>query len=86
MNTINEKYKDLQNITEVKELSLINDVNAHIKQGWKLLNTYKTASADQTQSINYCMGWPKSAGKAVTSINKAKPVNSKTAKKFVYSL
>lgn len=86
MNTKNEKYKDLQNIAQVKELSLINDVNEHIKLGWKLLNTYKTTNASQIQSINYCLGWPKSGVKPDISLKKPRTVESKTAKKFVYSL
>lgn len=88
MNTINEKYKDFQNISKVKELSLINDVNEHIKLGWKLLDTYKITASNQVQTINYCLGWPKStpANKTRVSINKSRSVDSKTTKKFLYSL
>lgn len=88
MNTINEKYKDFQNISKVKELSVINDVNEHIKLGWELLDTYKTTGSNQLQTISYCLGWPKSKAldKTRVSINKSRTVDSKTTKKFLYSL
>ena len=83
MNAKNEKFKD---ITEVKELHLIKDVNRHIKLGWKLLDTYKTIGVDQNQSIKYCMGRPKSAGMVDHSINNSQAIDSEVAKKFIYSL
>lgn len=52
----NDKFKNIENIIEIKELNLITDVNEHIKSGWKLLDTYKTTSANQQQTIHYCMG------------------------------
>jgi len=97
MDTKNEKLNKLDDIVEVKEFNLINDVNAHLKLGWKLIATYKTTTAQQTQVVKYCMGWSKSAGKPGTaikkplkgklsepSVKKAK-VDSKDAKKFLYS-
>ena len=88
MNTINEKYNDFQNISKVKELSVFNDVNEHIKLGWKLLDTYKTTASNQVQTINYCLGWPKSTptDKTRVSINKTSTVDPKATKKFLYSL
>ena len=88
MNTINEKYKDFQNISKVIELSVINDVNEHIKLGWKLLDTYKSTGSSQLQTINYCLGWPKSipSDKTRVSINKSRTADSKNTKKFLYSL
>lgn len=90
MNTINEKYKDFQNISKVKELSVINDVNEHIKLGWKLLDTYKSTASNEVQTVNYCLGWPKSklADKTRVSINKSRTGDSKAkaTKKFLYSL
>lgn len=86
MNTKNEKFKDLKDIAEVKELNLISDVNRHIKLGWKLLDTYKMISTGQNNSISYFMGWPKSASIADASLNKPKNADSKAAKKFIYSL
>ena len=88
MNTINEKYKDFQDISKVKELTVINDVNDHINLGWKLLDTYKTTASNKAQIINYCLGWPKSvpSGKTKVSINSTRTVGSKTTKKFLYSL
>ena len=85
MNTRNEKLKSLKDIAEVKELKVISDVNQHIKLGWKLLDTYKTISADQNQSINYCLGWPKSAGVVDTSRHNPENNDAEVAKKFIYS-
>ena len=86
MKSINDKYKDLDDIVEVKELKLIVDVNAHIKLGWKLLATYKTTSQNQNQSIKYCMGKPNTVFEKNQRKIKSGTVDSKTAKKFVYSL
>jgi len=86
MNKINVKRNDLDEIIEVKELNLIRDVNIHIKLGWKLIDTYKTTSVNQSEVIKYCLGWPKAAVKRDTANNKSRQTNSKAAKSFVYSL
>jgi len=97
MDTKNEKLSKLDDIIEVKEFNLINDVNAHLKLGWKLIATYKTTTAQKTQVVKYCMGWSKSAGKTDAVIKKplrnklseapvkVAKVDSKVAKKYVYS-
>ncbi len=56
------KIKKIFEIVEIKELISPNDVNSHIKLGWKLINTYKSINTDKKQTINYCIGWPESAG------------------------
>ncbi len=57
-----KKFDNLPEIIEVKELLLAKDVNSHIRLGWKLIDTYKSINADKKLIINYCIGWPKSAG------------------------
>jgi len=86
MNTKNDKFKELEDIVEIKELNQVHDVNSHIKLGWKLIDTYKTSSTSQTQSIKYCMGWPKSAGITKASTGRSIHTDSKASRKFVYSL
>lgn len=97
MDTKNEKFSKLDDIVEVKEFNLINDVNTHLKLGWKLIATYKTTTAQKTQVVKYCMGWSSSSGKPGVAIKKplkaklsessVQPtrVDSKVAKKYVYS-
>jgi hypothetical protein len=74
------KNRMLSEILEVKELARPQDVNAHIKQGWQLLDTYKISAQHEKQAIKYCVGWPKSAGAISSSQNKI-PERSK----FIYS-
>ena len=85
MNKKNEKTINLENIAEVKELASINDVNAHIRLGWKLLEMYKVSGENQSQSISYCMGWPKSLAKSVAPVSQSKPEEPKSSKKYIYS-
>jgi len=81
----------LSDIIQVKELAHPQDVNAHIQQGWKLLDTYNASGAQEKQLFKYCVGWPKSAG-AINTQNtvghKSTIENSKFSerKRFIYSL
>jgi len=97
-NTNQTKARMLSEMIEVKELSHPQDVNTHIKQGWKLLDTY-TASNGQQQGIKYCVGWPKSAGSlnaiSNTTLNtpisgsqpgRAEQLKASGRKSFIYSL
>jgi len=86
MNTLDiTKNQMLSDILEVKELAHPQDVNSHIKQGWKLIDTYKASGLHEKQVIKYCVGWPKTAG--VLSPSKTTPqqkiINRKS---FIYSL
>ena len=81
-----KKTQKLSEIVEVKELLRTNDVNAHIKLGWKLIDTYKSSSSAKEEVIKYCVGWPKSAGnleKSATVVGQKKSTNSR---EFIYSI
>ena len=81
----------LSDIIQVKELAHPQDVNTHIQQGWKLLDTYNATGSQKKQLFKYCVGWPKSAGainsqgtvahKDITESN-----NISERKNFIYSL
>jgi len=86
MNTKNDKFKELEDIVEIKELNQVHDVNSYIKLGWKLIDTYKTSSVSQSQSIKYCMGRPKSAVTGKPTTGRSIITDSKASKKFVYSI
>jgi len=81
----------LSDIIEVKELSHPQDVNSHIKQGWKLLDTYTNADRHEPPLIKYCLGWPKSGGalnmqRPVRSTGHSEKIKSSGQKSFIYSL
>ena len=57
-----ESICKLASIHEIKEVVYPYDVNAHIKIGWVLLETFKVAIAQDTQAVNYIIGWPKDLG------------------------
>jgi len=95
-----KKFDNLPEIIEVKELLLTKDVNSHIKLGWKLIDTYKSINADKKLIINYCIGWPKSAGNikniqapdslpeltSVTTSRSPVKINISGKKRSIYSL
>jgi len=86
--TINPMLSD---IIEVRELAHPRDVNAHIQQGWKLLDTYNAGAPHEKQLLKYCVGWPKSAGAATSQnvIARKGVIENKSfseRKKFIYSL
>ena len=71
---------------EVKKLLTSNEVDSHIKLGWKLIGTFNSSCEKDKQAVNYCIGWPKSAGviksPARLFIHKNKTHNNK----FIYSI
>lgn len=83
MNTKNDKLKDLKDIAKVKELHLLRDVNKHIKAGWKLIDTYKTISLNDNETIRYCVGWPKTAN---NDINNSQKIDAERSKKYIYAI
>ena len=76
----------LSEITEVKELLFTQDVNTHIKQGWKLLDTYKATGIHEKQVIKYCVGWPKSAGQINLQKSASEQTTPSKRNSFIYSL
>jgi len=81
----------LSEIIEVRELAHPQDVNAHIQQGWKLLDTYNATTSHEKQLFKYCVGWPKSAGainsqNAVAHNGMTESKNISKRKNFIYSL
>ncbi len=80
------KTRMLSDIIKIKELARPQDVNEHIRQGWKLLDTYTASGIHEKQVIKYCIGWPKTAGRIniPKSINEQKEYSER--KKFIYSL
>lgn len=73
----------LPDILEVKELAHPQDVNSHIKQGWKLIDTYKATGLHEKQVIKYCIGWPKTAGVLSPQTTQQQIIDRK---RFIYSL
>ncbi len=58
MSATKDTYTELSDIVEIRELNAIQDVNLHIRQGWKILDTYKSAGLNNEEVLTYCMGKP----------------------------
>jgi len=92
MNTANQtKTRMLSEMLEVKELANTHDVNDHIKQGWKLIDTYQATSIHDQKIVKYCMGLPKSADscyrqQSQTQHDMPNQKSYSNRKKFIYSL
>ncbi len=87
MNISNHTQKQmLSEITEIKELIHPHDVNSHIKEGWKLLNTFQAINSQETLMVKYCVGWPKSADAISAQKNIIEQKQHTDRKRFIYSL
>ncbi|RDH84048.1 MAG: hypothetical protein DIZ80_07910 [endosymbiont of Galathealinum brachiosum] len=73
---------------EVKKLLTSKEVNSHIKLGWKLIGTFNSSCEKDEKTLNYCIGWPKSAGKIQSPVKSFNQKNkaSKNKNKFIYSI
>ncbi len=76
----------IHEMLEVKKLLVPSDVNSHIKLGWKLIGTFNSSSEHEKRMINYCIGWPKTAGnvKKPEEAPAHKTISNKHT--FIYSL
>ena len=51
---------ELQDVTEIREITGQSGVNAYLKAGWIILNTFtKTNDDPRDQFLMYSLGWPK---------------------------
>lgn len=56
MNATKDTYTELADIVEIRELTATQDVNLHIRQGWKIINTYKSTGINNEETLTYCVG------------------------------
>ena len=78
--------KTPREMLEVKKLLTSNEVDSHIKLGWKLIGTFNSSCEKDKQAVKYCIGWPKSAGEIKSPVKLFIHKNKSHKNKFIYSI